>query len=53
MDAGAILIVIVVVFVLPPIFLMLGAAVSAAIGLASRSYAERKHAGSELIDTNY
>ena len=53
MDAGAVLIVIVVVAVLPPLFMMLGGIVSALIGWTSKTYAERKHAGSELIDTNY
>jgi hypothetical protein len=52
-DAGAVLIVIVVVAVLPPLFMMLGGIVSALIGWTSKSYAERKDEGSEFIDLNY
>ena len=47
------LIVIVLLFVLPPMFLMGGGVISALLGWASKTYAERKNEGSELIDLNY
>jgi len=52
-DAGAVLIVILVVLVLPPLFLIGGGVISAIIGWAAKTTAERQHEGSELIDTNY
>ena len=52
-DAGAVLIVIVVVLVLPPMFLIGGGVISAIIGWAAKSHAEKANEGSELIDTNY
>ena len=53
MDAGAVLIVILVVFVLPPLFLIGGGVISALIGWAAKSHAEKANEGSELIQTNY
>ncbi|HVM07826.1 MAG TPA: hypothetical protein VM345_05160 [Acidimicrobiales bacterium] len=53
MDAGAVLIVIVLLFVLPPLFLMGGGVISAILGWASKTYAEKKNKDSELIDLNY
>ncbi|HEX4978524.1 MAG TPA: hypothetical protein VFV35_00525 [Acidimicrobiales bacterium] len=53
MDIGAVLIVIVVVLVLPPMFLIGGGVVSALVGWAAKTFAEKSHEGSELIDTNY
>lgn len=53
MDAGAVIIVIVLLFMLPPAFLIGGGVISAILGWAGKTFAEKKHAGSELIDTNY
>ena len=53
MDAGAVLLVIVLLFVLPPLFLMGGGVVSAILGWAAKTYAEKKDPNSELIDLNY
>lgn len=53
MDAGAVLIVILLVFVLPPAFLIGGGVISALIGWAAKTTAERQNEGSELIETNY
>lgn len=53
MDPGAVLIVVVVVLVLPPLFLIGGGVISALIGWAAKTTAERQHEGSELIETNY
>ena len=50
---GAVLIVIVVLFVLPPLFLALGLVFSALLGWVSKAHAEDTHEGSELIDLNY
>ena len=50
---GAVIIVIVVLFVLPPLFLLLGMIFSALLGWASKAHAEDTHEGSELIDLNY
>ncbi len=50
---GAAIIVVVILFVLPPLFLMTGAVVSAIMGWALRARAEDDHRGSELIDLNY
>ncbi len=50
---GAAIIVFVILFVLPPLFLMTGAVVSAIMGGVLRARAEDDHAGSELIDLNY
>ena len=52
-DAGAVLIVILIVLVLPPLFLIGGGVISAIIGWAAKTTAERQNEGSELIDTNY
>lgn len=52
-DAGAVLIVILLVFVLPPAFLIGGGVISALIGWAAKTTAERQNEGSELIETNY
>jgi hypothetical protein len=51
--AGAVLIVIAVVVVLPVSFLMGGAVISAILGWFLKTTAEADHAGSELIDCNY
>lgn len=53
MDAGAVLLVIVLLFVLPPLFLMGGGVVSALLGWAAKTFAEKKNEGSEFIDLNY
>ncbi|HEX7166580.1 MAG TPA: hypothetical protein VF230_06340 [Acidimicrobiales bacterium] len=53
MDPGAVLVVVAVVLVLPPLFMMLGLLVSAAIGWTAKTNAEAVHEGSELIETNY
>lgn len=50
---GAAIIVVVILFVLPPVFLMIGAAISALLGRTLRVRAEEDHAGSELIDLNH
>ncbi|MBW3649635.1 MAG: hypothetical protein KY458_03615 [Actinobacteria bacterium] len=50
---GAGLVAVVILFVLPPLFLMTGAVVSAVMGWALRARAEEDHVGSELIDLNY
>ncbi|MBW3615692.1 MAG: hypothetical protein KY439_10350 [Actinobacteria bacterium] len=50
---GAAIVVGVILFVLPPLFLMTGAVVSAIMGWALRANAEDDHAGSELVDLNY
>ena len=51
--AGAVLLVIFIVLVLPPAFLMAGGVVSAILGWAAKSNAEAANEGSELIDLNY
>lgn len=50
---GAAIIVFVILFVLPPLFLVTGAVVSAIMGGVLRAGAEDDHVGSELIDLNY
>jgi hypothetical protein len=49
---GAILIVIAVVLVLPPLFLLAGMVVSALLGWLSTEHAEATHEGSELVELN-
>ena len=51
--AGAVIIVIVLVIVLPVAFMLGGAVVAALLGLSLRGTVEADHEGSELIDTNY
>jgi hypothetical protein len=51
--AGAVLIVVFIVLVLPPLFMMGGAVISAILGWSLKATAEADHAGSELIETNY
>ena len=51
--AGAVIIVIAVVFVLPSLMLFGGMAISAILGWFLKTNAEAEHAGSELIETNY
>jgi hypothetical protein len=50
---GPLLVVVLIVFVLPPAFLMSGAAASALLGWVLRHDAEARHEGSELIDLNF
>ncbi len=50
--AGAILICVAVVLVLPPLFLITGMAFTAALGWLLKEEAEQTHPGSELIDLN-
>ncbi|GAC1535014.1 MAG: hypothetical protein NVS3B12_16560 [Acidimicrobiales bacterium] len=49
---GAVLVVVAVVLVLPPMFLMGGLIFSAVLGWLLKDDAEERHAGSELIDLN-
>lgn len=49
---GAIILVVVLVFVLPVSFLMSGGLASALIGYFLKDDAEQRHAGSELIELN-
>ncbi|GAC1307316.1 MAG: hypothetical protein NVSMB16_03530 [Acidimicrobiales bacterium] len=49
---GAILVVVAVVVVLPPMFLMGGLIFSGVLGWLLKDDAEQRHAGSELIDLN-
>ena len=50
--AGPVLIVIALVFVLPPLFLATGMIFSALLGWLSTLQGEASHEGSELIDCN-
>jgi hypothetical protein len=50
---GAVIIVIVLLFVLPPLFLITGGVLSGVLGWFLRTKAEADHEGSELIDLNY
>jgi len=50
---GAVIIVVVLVAVLPPLYLMTGGVLSAIVGWALKSGAEADHEGSELIDLYY
>lgn len=47
---GALVIVFVIVFVLPPLFLIAGGLVSAVLGWAGTTDAAERHEGSELVD---
>jgi len=49
---GPIIIAIVLVFVLPPLFLLLGRIFSALLGWLAVDEAEASHEGSELIELN-
>ena len=49
---GAIILVLVIVFVLPSAILISGGVASAVLGFFLRDEAERRHAGSELLDLN-
>ena len=49
---GAVLVVVAVVLVLPPMFLVAGLAFSAVLGWTAVDQAEATHEGSELIDLN-
>ena len=49
---GAILVVVAVVLVLPPMFLIAGGVFSAVLGWTAVDNAEATHEGSELIDLN-
>lgn len=51
--SGAVVLAIVIVFVIPPIVLMLGGIFSALIGWAAKSNAETEHEGSPFVDLNY
>jgi hypothetical protein len=50
---GPIIVVFVILFVIPPMFLMGLGAVSALFGWLLKDHAEAAHEGSELIDLNY
>jgi len=50
--AGPIIIAIVLLFVLPPLFLLLGLIFSALLGWVAVDEAEATHEGSELIELN-
>ena len=50
--AGAVLLVLVVVVVLPSAFLVTGALVSALLGWALKEHAEAGHEGSEYVELN-
>ena len=52
MDAGAVIIVVVVVLALPVATLIGGAIGAAALGWAMKEDAEERHADSELIELN-
>jgi hypothetical protein len=49
---GPILIVVVVVLVMPPVFLITGAVISALLGWLLTENGEATHEGSELVDLN-
>lgn len=49
---GPIIVVFVILFVIPPMFLMLLGFVSATLGWALKDDAEKRHEGSELIELN-
>ncbi len=49
---GAIILVLVIVFVLPSAVLMSGGVAAAILGYFLKDEAERRHAGSELLDLN-
>ncbi|GAC1518255.1 MAG: hypothetical protein NVS1B12_10790 [Acidimicrobiales bacterium] len=49
---GAVLVVVAVVLILPPMFLVAGLAFSAVLGWTAVDQAEATHEGSELIDLN-
>ena len=50
--AGAIVLAVVIVVVLPVAFMMSGGAVAALLGWSLWNYAEVTHEGSELVETN-
>lgn len=50
---GALIVVGIIVAVLPPLMMMGGAVISAALGWLLYDNAEKEHEGSELIATNY
>lgn len=49
---GAIILVLVIVFVLPSAILISGGIASAVLGFFLKDEADRRHAGSELLDLN-
>ena len=49
---GAIILVVVIVFVLPSAVLISGGIASAVLGFFLRDEADRRHEGSELLDLN-
>ena len=49
---GAVILVLVIVFVLPSLVLMSGGVAAAILGYFLKDEAERRHAGSELLDLN-
>jgi hypothetical protein len=49
---GAVIMVLVLLFLMPFLFFMSGAVVAAVMGWALKSDAEHRHEGSELIDLN-
>lgn len=49
---GALIIVVLLVFVLPPAFLISGGIVSAILAKVAKDDAEERHEGSELVDLN-
>lgn len=50
---GALVLAVVLVFVLPVVFLISGAAGTVVMGTLLKSNAEATHEGSELLETNY
>jgi len=50
---GALVVVVVLVFVLPVIFLVSGTGGAVAVGTLMNANAEATHEGSELLETNY
>lgn len=49
---GAVILVLVIVFVLPSAVLISGGVAAAALGFFLKDEAEQRHAGSELLDLN-
>jgi hypothetical protein len=50
---GALVVAVVLVFVLPVLFLVSGAAGTMVLGVLLKANGETTHEGSELIETNY
>jgi hypothetical protein len=50
---GALVLAVILVFVLPVVFLVTGAAGTVVVGALLKANADATHEGSELIETNY